>query len=137
MKTFKSKIGPEFVIPIALVLGFVLVMGLANGPKWPAVAISATLFSLLAYLFATTRYEVHGDELNIRIGHFYMKKIDIQTIRKIKPSRNPLSSAATSIDRLEIRHGKFGFELISPKDKTGFVQALREINPEIIVEGIN
>jgi|694.fasta_scaffold13616_7 hypothetical protein len=32
MKTFKSKIGLEFIVPIGIVLGFILVIGLLRGP---------------------------------------------------------------------------------------------------------
>jgi membrane-bound ClpP family serine protease len=137
MTTFKSKIGIEFVLPIVLVLGFVLFMGLTSGPVWAAVLISGILFLLIGYMFLSTKYIVQDHFLIIQVRFFYRKKIDVLTIRKIKPSRNPLSSPATSIDRLEIRHGQYGFELISPKDKTGFVQALMAINPEIQIEGMN
>jgi hypothetical protein len=131
MTTFKSKIGLELVVPIGIVLGFVLVMGLVSGPAWVAVIIAGILFLFIGYLFLSTRYLVQDHFLIIQVGFLYQKKIDILSIKRVRPSRNPLSAPATSLDRLEIRHGKSGFELISPKDKNGFIQLLKSINPGI------
>jgi membrane-bound ClpP family serine protease len=134
MTTFKSKIGIEFVLPIVLVLGFVLFMGLISGPAWAAVFISGIILLLIGYLFLSTRYVVQDHFLIIQVGFLYRKKIDIRDITRVRNSRNPLSAPATSIDRLVIRYGKFGFELISPKDKSGFIQLLKSINPGIETE---
>ena len=45
-----------------------------------------------------------------------------------------ISSAAASLDRLEILYDTFGSVLVSPKEKMGFIDQLKEINPSIEVK---
>ena len=131
MKIYKSKIGFELVIPISLALGVVIVMGLIQGPAWPAVMIASTLAILIAYLFLTTRYIIDDTRLLILCGFLFNQEIDIHSMQRIRPSRNPWSSPATSLDRLEIQYSKSGFILLSPLDKAGFIADLKKINPAI------
>lgn len=49
-------------------------------------------------------------------------------------TKSPLSSPATSLDRLEIMYNKNESIIISPKDRTGFINELKTINPGIEVE---
>jgi hypothetical protein len=39
-----------------------------------------------------------------------------------------------SLDRLEIKYGKFGTVLISPEDKEDFVRAIKERNPGVEID---
>jgi hypothetical protein len=100
-------------------------------PNWLGSVILVPVIAFILHLFLTTRYTIEGKTLIIRCGFLYRKKIDIQSILRIKETRNPLSSPATSLDRLEIRYGKSGWVLVSPRDKQGFVNALRRINERI------
>jgi len=104
-----------------------------KGPITP-LFIPVSLIVIIAYLFYDTTYTITGKELEIRFGFLYKQKIDITTIREIKETNNPLSSPAASLDRLDIRYGRSGSVLISPKDKQKFVQALLDIHPEIVVK---
>jgi hypothetical protein len=131
---FRSKIGYELAIPVFGVLGVVTVLMLkTKGPITP-VLIPVSLIVIIAYLFFDTTYAVKGKDLEIRSGFLYKQKIDITTIREIKETNNPLSSPAASLDRLDIRYGRSGSVLISPKDKQKFVQALLDVHPEIVVK---
>jgi hypothetical protein len=131
---FRSKIGYELAIPIFGVLGVVAALMLKmKGPITPLL-IPVSLIVIIAYLFYDTTYTIKGKELEIRFGFLYKQKIDITTIREIKETNNPLSSPAASLDRLDIRYGRSGSVLISPKDKQKFVQALLDIHPEIVVK---
>ncbi len=131
---YRSKIGYELAIPIFVALGVVAALMLKmKGPITP-VLIPVSLIVILAYLFYDTTYAIKGKELEIRFGFLYKQKIDITTIREIKETNNPLSSPAASLDRLDIRYGRSGSVLISPKDKQKFVQALLAIHPEIVVK---
>jgi len=86
---------------------------------------------LLIWCWFTTGYEVADDKLIIRSGPF-KSKIDIQQIRSIRPTKNPLSSFALSIDRLEITYDpQYQMALISPKDKQAFIDLLINKNPDI------
>ncbi len=58
-------------------------------------------------------------------------KININDITRIEPTHNPLSSPALSLDRLKIyymKDGRVATVMISPKDKEGFLNILRN-NP--------
>jgi len=59
------------------------------------------------------------------------KTVPIDLIREISETNNPLSSPANSLDRLEIKYSSNGIILISPKDKSGFINQLIKINPNI------
>jgi hypothetical protein len=77
---------------------------------------------------------VHDNRLIIRCGFLYRKEVDIQSIQRIKETGNPLSSPAISLDRLEIRYGKSGWVLVSPKGKKGFIAALKSLNSAIEIK---
>ncbi|WP_408608758.1 PH domain-containing protein [Alkaliphilus serpentinus] len=71
--------------------------------------------------------------LIIKCGPF-SEKISIKDIKSIKKTRNPLSSAALSINRIEIRYGFSGMTLISPKDKEQFVGLILQKNNNIDIK---
>lgn len=53
----------------------------------------------------------------------------------MKRTKNPLSSPALSIDRIEITYDSgFGMVLVSPKNKQKFISLLKSINPHIEVD---
>lgn len=65
--------------------------------------------------------------LEVRSGALYRKQIPLSAIQTVRPTRNPLSAPAWSLDRLRVSYemdGGEGFVLISPKDKIGFVREL-------------
>lgn len=83
------------------------------------------------WMWVATGYEVTDEQLSLRCGPF-KKSISIKDINKIRPTNNLLASFALSLDRLEITYGgKYAMVLVSPKDKEGFITALKSINPEI------
>ena len=59
-------------------------------------------------------------------------------IREVRPTTNPLSAPALSLDRLRIDYeegGRVRSLLVSPKDKEGFLQELRDAVPGSRIEG--
>lgn len=46
----------------------------------------------------------------------------------------PIIAPALSLDRIQIRSGKYDLIAISPKDKFTFVEELMKINPDISVD---
>ena len=82
----------------------------------------------------TTEYTIDNDKLTVKCGFLYNKTIDIKSIRKITETNNPLKSPATSLDRLEINYGKFDSVLISPKQKSEFINEIKRLNPNIEVK---
>jgi hypothetical protein len=129
-QTFRSKIGPEIVIPIGLILGGVLVFMLILG-AWIGVVVIAVVLAFVVHLFATTYYTIDGAELKVRSGFLIDIIIDINTITKIVPTRSILSAPAVSLDRLEVFYNKYDSVVVSPKDKAGFIARLKALNPGV------
>lgn len=134
VKIFKSKIGLELVIPLVVVFGTVLILMISEKPSWLGIAILLPVILFVVHLFMTTYYVINGNKLTIKCGFFLNKTIDIGTITKISETNNPLSSPATSIDRIEIIYGKFDSVIISPKQKKEFINDIITLNPSVEVK---
>lgn len=66
----------------------------------------------------------------MRCGPF-RTRIALDQVRSVKPSRSLASAPALSLDRLAIAYGRFGTVLISPRNKAGFIAALRQQAPGV------
>ncbi len=133
-KVYKSKIGLEIVIPLILVFGIVLFLTVSGKPSWIGVTILLPVILFVVHLFATTYYSIIENSLIVKCGFLYNKTIDINTIKKISETNNPISSPATSIDRLDITYGKYDSIIISPKQKQDFIDDILALNPNIEVK---
>jgi hypothetical protein len=103
---------------------------LATGAGARVLAITSAVClavpGFMLWSFYGTGYTLLPDELLIRSGPFRFH-VAIGEITSVVPSRNPLSSPACSLDRLEIRYrGGRSRILISPEDKPAFLEALAE-----------
>ncbi|HVJ80674.1 MAG TPA: PH domain-containing protein [Planctomycetia bacterium] len=92
-------------------------------------AIAAFLVALgivlPAWVFSATDYELGDEELRIRSGPFRWR-VKVDSITEVTPTRNPLSSPALSLDRLEIRYDGGKSIMISPREKEAFLADLEE-----------
>ena len=88
-----------------------------------AIVVSASVV-LPLWLLLQTYYTVTESTLEIRSGPFRWT-IERSSIRSISPTRSAVSSPALSLDRLEIRYGAGRSILVSPRDRKGFLEALR------------
>jgi hypothetical protein len=131
-QTFRSKIGLELMLPVAVLLVGLFVVLLVT-KAWVGLIIISCLIAFVTHMFATTYYVVEGDTLIVRSGVIINITIDINKITKIAPSHNILSSPALSLDRLEVFYNKYDSVMISPKDKVGFITALKAVNDRITV----
>jgi hypothetical protein len=132
-KTYKSKIGLELAIPIVVVFAGVFVINIFEDPNWFGIASLLVVFAFVIHLFLTTNYKIDGDQLTVKSGFIVNKQIEITAITKIVETNNPISSPATSIDRLEIMFNKYDTIVISPKLKSEFLAHILLINPHIEV----
>lgn len=132
-KRFKSKydiwivlvlVIPIMVIAWAVVHTFSLVLLICMVP-------SIFALWLVADCFFNSYYEIDGSMLRIKFGVLLDSKIDIMTIKSILPVRTFLSSPAWSIDRIEVKYGKFGSVVISPADNAGFIKECLMVNPSV------
>ncbi|MBK6699955.1 MAG: PH domain-containing protein [Saprospiraceae bacterium] len=133
-KIYNSKIGLELVIPLVLIFGIALALNIIEKTNDIGIAILLPVILFVVHMFLTTNYTIESDDLIIKCSFLSNKTIDIKTIKKITETNNPLSSPATSLDRLEINYGKFDKILISPKNKTEFIDDIKRLNPNVEVK---
>lgn len=136
MKEFKSKVGYGILVPVLLLLaGFMLLPIIMEAPieeTLTMVAIILPAMAFILHIFFKTTYRINDkNELLINCGFFYNSMVEISKIKSINRTRNPISAPAASMDRIALKYGKWDTVIISPKDKTGFVQELLKINPNI------
>jgi hypothetical protein len=132
MTTYRSKPGPELIIPIVVIVGGVGFIMVYN-QVWVGLLIIIGVLAFIVHLFLSTYYQIDDAVLKIRCGFLFNKTVSIETIRKISETNSSLSSPATSLDRLEIIYNKFDTIMVSPKDKKGFIKHLTNLNPDIEV----
>ncbi|WP_144463720.1 PH domain-containing protein [Siminovitchia fortis] len=59
------------------------------------------------------------------------KTIVIRSIKSIRFAKNPFTSPALSIHKIEINYGKYETISISPKDTDKFIEILKKNNSQI------
>ena len=102
----------------------------ARGPLAGIVILIALQVFLIEPILRTTYYLIDGPRLIIR-SSFLTWRVPIAEITRITPTRNPLSSPALSLDRLQIDYGRKVI-LVSPEEKERFIEALKAVNPAIM-----
>ncbi len=130
---FRTKLGLELVIPLVVVIGTVATLVLFESHSYFIFSMLLLFLGSILFLMYDTTYKIDQNRLIIRFSILYRTSISIQEIKRIKQTNNPLSSPAASLDRLDIRYGKSGSVLISPKDKQAFIDAIISINPQVEV----
>jgi hypothetical protein len=99
------------------------------------VSLLGATFAFVLWVVYGTRYGFTRRKLLVRSGPFRWT-VPLRSIDSVRPSRNPLSSPAASLDRLEVRYAERRKRiLISPEDKAGFLRALVARAPHLEVVG--
>ncbi|AEE49446.1 PH domain-containing protein [Haliscomenobacter hydrossis] len=132
MTTYPSKIGSGLVAIFVVILGGIALL-MAFQAAWVGLGIIALVSAFIIHLFMTTYYQIEEKTLRVRCGFLVDQRIDITQITSVSETNNPISSPATSLDRLEICYKPHGSVIISPKDKKGFIQHLLTLQPNIEV----
>lgn len=136
---FKSKVDAWLVIFISVALLTPLILFFArHGARMPPDR-GATMFIVtglsalfVVWLFKSTEYVVTATELIVRSGPVNQRVL-LKEITRIHPTRSILSAPALSLDRMEIAYGKYGGIVISPADKRGFLNCVKERSPGVDV----
>ena len=131
MKKYKSKIGWGIVAFITLILGTETAIFTFN-KQWNGLYILLPVTIFIVYVFLSIHYFVGENVLIVKSAFGMKTTVNINSIRKIKETNNPISSPAASLDRIEIFYEKQSV-IISPKQKTEFINHLLSINPRIEV----
>lgn len=130
MAVYRSKID-RWLVVLLIVTGAVPTIALTGAafyePRllevWWVFLILAATIGLVLWIFLSTYYEIEDRDLNVRSGPFRWR-VPLDSIESVRPSRNPLSSPALSLDRLEVRYGGGKRLLISPRDRDRFLADL-------------
>lgn len=106
----------------------------AGGPPALRLGTAACFLAVAAFvlwILRGTRYELQPDRLVVRSGPFRWT-VPLPAIREVRPTRNPLSSPALSLDRLQVsyRGSKLGI-MIAPEPRSDFLQALAARAPHL------
>lgn len=144
-KIYKSKV--DLWLALIVVASVVLLIGgtiqtiYSEGLYHPAsLTLLASSIFFIAIMFGLAypvSYEISQSDLIIRSG-LSKSSIELSSIETVRPSKNPLSSPAWSLDRLRIdyhRKGKLSFILISPRDKSSFLNELGQKTRGLSLQG--
>jgi len=128
--TFRSAVGIFYYVVLVFLVVITIVAFKPAFEEQPVNTLLLPLFFTLllcwglpAWMLLATDYTVTEQLLKIRCGPFRwaIERADIQDIR---PTRNPVSGPALSLDRLEVLYKGYKRILVSPEDRTGFFRAL-------------
>lgn len=128
--TFRSKIGFEILIPLTLIISALTAVTIFQ-EAWGGLFVMIIAIAFISSFYLNTSYQLTSDGQLIITCGFFRSAIAVASIRKIRYIKNILSSPALSIDRLEIHYNKFDSILISPKDRSDFIERIRKLNQDI------
>jgi hypothetical protein len=124
---FRSKIDwwLGLVLAAAPVVTVVAALTAPADERFAAYGSTLLLVGIYFGLVFPMTYGVDDSYLLVRHG-LVRRRIPLAAITEVRPTHNPLSSPALSLDRLRITYGKGLFKsvMISPADKRGFLTEL-------------
>lgn len=129
VRVYKSKVDLWLgaLLWLSIVMCFIpLVSVIPAGTKGEIAMAIITLLvgaGIPLWLMLTTCYILSDTNLLVKSGPFRWQ-LALKDIHHVAPTRNPLSSPALSLDRLKIDYGHYQSLMISPKNKTEFMQDL-------------
>jgi hypothetical protein len=134
MRIYRSRIGLEIWLPVAVILGVELFIFVRNN-IWPGVLLLLIICALITVGILRTRYTITNDQ-TLRIQSFFTdKSIPVSSIHLIQKTTNPISSPAASlIGRIEILYDNGKSIIISPSDKQKFISDLLAIHQGILIK---
>ncbi len=134
-QVFYSKIGGVYVFALLLVvvvLGYLLIVCFS----WLALVLDVVIVGIVGMVGVNTKYTIYNDgRLEVVCG-FLPSRFGVKNAVSVRPTRSILSAPAVSLDRLEVKFKKGRPLVVSPRDKQGFVAALKAVNPGIKVKGL-
>lgn len=140
--TYKSKIDTWIFL---LVIGGVVFLpgmaiyhlitkGISHPATWILCGVSLFYVAVILILAYPVSYEIKSSALFIRSGLVFRYHIPLSSIEAVRPTKNPLSAPAWSLDRLKInfrKKGRLTFALISPENKESFLMELTGMAPHL------
>ncbi|MEW4225180.1 PH domain-containing protein [Rossellomorea marisflavi] len=116
------------LVILFLCLGLPILSG-----EWVGIFVVPLVLGVVNLLiWFRTGYRVKGEALVVHYGPITFK-VPIHKIERVDFIKSPFVGAALSVDRMGITHSASKFLTVSPKDQHGFLQALKESNPHMVV----
>jgi hypothetical protein len=139
-QTFPSKIDTWLAVIVTGAVGLTWLAPLrrlAAGRAIDALDIIGPVLvtAFIVWVFTSTYYVLTDDTLFVRGGPV-RRTIPLRSVQRLRATREPYSSPALSLDRIEVTYGSKRV-LISPHDKRGFVNALKARVPGVVLEGLS
>jgi hypothetical protein len=133
IRRYKSKVDwwlvPLLAVPLVVASVVATSSAMTGDPIQMAWGFGSLLFVTAIYvgLVFPMRYGIGGDRLIIRFC-VRRQNVLLQNILEVRPTRNPLSSPALSLDRLHIQFGTGIFKavMISPTQRERFLSDLAQ-----------
>ena len=127
-KVFRSRIS---VLVTVFVLGLLISVSimLIKDQVYQGLYTIGGVFVFFILLFGGMRYIISGNKLYFKMWFIPNGSINIADIKTVKRTYNPLASNAASLKRLQIND----YWLISPAREKEFVEALKAVNPNIVI----
>ena len=128
-ETFRSKVDTWLLLVLISAAAVALVASVisinADSRAWPAALLLMVVGVVLPlWILTSTRYTLNNETLAIRCGPFHWQ-VPLAGISAMTPTRNPLSSPALSLDRLQIQYQGGKVIMISPPDQDAFIRSVR------------
>lgn len=98
------------------------------------ILIYLPLVLFVGSIWFGTSYTLTEENLEIKVGPWFRKRIPYRRINGIKRNRSFISAPAFSTDRLLIKYDLYNEILISPEDEIDFVAQLKKKNQAIRVD---
>lgn len=99
-----------------------------EGVEW-VITISTIFVLLLVLPLFAIKYVLYSEHLYVSCGIYGKIRVPYEAISSVKATHNPLSSAALSLDRIQIDYTEKGYHqmvLISPVRKKEFMRKIEE-----------
>ena len=97
------------------------------------IVVLLAVIAFVIWVWVGTGYRTDEREMVVRSGPFRWR-VPLDAITSVQPTRNPLSSPALSLHRLEVRYGR-RIIMISPRERTEFLRHLQRRCPQARIEG--
>nr|WP_298926399.1 PH domain-containing protein [uncultured Allomuricauda sp.] len=133
MEKYPSKVSYGLLLFVMVILvGSSIPM--LSPPIWLGIGINTFVMVFVLMIFFNLNYIVDGSLLSVKLGFLVIKKIDIHSIKMLAETNSLISAPAVSLDRLEIIYNDHDSVIISPKDKSGFIDHITKVNPEVVIQ---
>lgn len=135
---FRSKVDAQLVVPVAVgvVIPVLLgIRGVTSGRLSIVAAVALTVVSLALTSFCFVSYTVTDDSIVVRRG-VIRSEMPLNRPRELRGTREGMAAPALSLDRIEIRTDRGLWLLVSPSNRSGFVEAIRARVPAIKADGL-